>query len=664
MTAMERRPLVWVAPVASALLLTAAGALAVVQPAPPLDGTGEVLPLVALAAVLPLLGAIVLRSSPGHPVAMLWTGVGLAGGLALVTNLYAFVALERDLPLALASAWIGSWVWTLAAPPLLTFGLLLFPDGRLPSHRWRPFLAVAAGAVLLPAAANAFAPGRLANHPVDNPLGVAGLADAARIASGLGFACFTLGVAGGAASLVVRWRRGDPVLRRQLTLPAVCAALLAATFLVPVTEPLRTPLDLLAMLELALLFAAFAVAVRRDGVAGSRVALRRSLVYGLLTGALTLAYATCVLTLDGLLPNGTASLAGTVGTALLALPLRDRLQLLVDRALYGERSDPFRALDRLGDRLDTAADPESALVGVAESVATILRLPAVRVLVRDGAHEVSAAEVGAAPATTRWTRLPLRHHGEEVGGLLVAPRPGQADLDPRDLRMLDALRSPAAAAVAAVRMTGELQLSRRRLVAAREEERRRLRRDLHDGLGPTLAGIGLGLDVARAAVDDDHVRVMLDDLKAEAAAAVVDVRRLVEDLRPPALDELGLVGALQRHAERLSLREGTEVAVTTSCSLAGLPAAVEVAAYRIAMEAMTNAIRHGSPAHCSLTLRLDDALHVEVVDDGVGVPAQPPAGVGLAAMRERADELGGSCTIEPRPGGGTAVLARLPVQGR
>jgi signal transduction histidine kinase len=201
-------------------------------------------------------------------------------------------------------------------------------------------------------------------------------------------------------------------------------------------------------------------------------------------------------------------------------------------------------------------------------------------------------------------------------------------------------------------------------VAAREEERRRLRRDLHDGLGPTLAGIALGLDVAgnTLADDPDGARAVLRELKAETAASIGDVRRLVNDLRPPALDEFGLTAALRQHADRVSVRDG-HLAVTVNAPphLRALPAAVEVAAYRIAMEAVTNAARHASARQCQLRLTLDDTLEVEVCDDGVGLPTARREGVGLAAMRERAAELGGTCLIEGRPGGGTRVLARLPL---
>lgn len=231
--------------------------------------------------------------------------------------------------------------------------------------------------------------------------------------------------------------------------------------------------------------------------------------------------------------------------------------------------------------------------------------------------------------------------------------------------LLEELARQASLAAHAVRLSSDLQLSRERLVAAREEERRRLRRDLHDGLGPTLAGIALGLDVADNMLTDDPqgARDLLRDLKQETASSIGDVRRLVNNLRPPALDEFGLTAALRQHADRVSVRDGhLAVIVDAPAAPLELPAAVEVAAFRIAMEAITNTARHAHARQCLLRLSsLSDRLDVEITDDGVGLSTVCREGVGLAAMRERAAELGGSCVIDSHLGGGTRVLAQLPL---
>jgi signal transduction histidine kinase len=209
----------------------------------------------------------------------------------------------------------------------------------------------------------------------------------------------------------------------------------------------------------------------------------------------------------------------------------------------------------------------------------------------------------------------------------------------------------------------ELQRARERLVAAREEERRRLRRDLHDGLGPALAGAALKVEAAEnlLASDPDAAGGLLEDARSEIQNAVTDVRRLVYALRPPALDELGLVGALREQAERLGAGEHPRVEIDAPAGLAGLPAAVEVAAYRISLEAMTNSARHGDADTCVVRISVNSDLELEVVDDGRGLPSDYRSGVGIASMRERAEELGGSCAVEQIDGRGTRVHARLPL---
>jgi signal transduction histidine kinase len=220
--------------------------------------------------------------------------------------------------------------------------------------------------------------------------------------------------------------------------------------------------------------------------------------------------------------------------------------------------------------------------------------------------------------------------------------------------------------VHAADLTTQLQRSRERLVTAREEERRRIRRDLHDGLGPVLAGIAMQLDAARRLTrrDQDAADQLLQHLREQTQAAIADIRRLVYELRPPALDDLGLAGALARHAASCSTPGGPQVSVDADPGLPALPAAVEVAAYRIATEAVTNITRHAGARTATVTLAAaDGVLLVEVADDGRGISPGHRAGVGLISMRERAEELGGSCTVAPRPGGGTLVSARLPLAG-
>jgi signal transduction histidine kinase len=238
-------------------------------------------------------------------------------------------------------------------------------------------------------------------------------------------------------------------------------------------------------------------------------------------------------------------------------------------------------------------------------------------------------------------------------------------------------------AVHAVRLTADLQRSRERLVTAREEERRRLRRDLHDGLGPTLGALTLGLDTTRLALAQDDPKAvdeLLVELKSHTQDAVSDVRRLVYGLRPPALDDLGLVPAIRQQAANRGIladafpngqgpswensKSGLVFRVQAPDDLPPLPAAVEVACYRIAQEAMGNAARHSGAGSCLVSISVDVAsgmLELEVADDGTGISEERKAGVGMSSMRERTEELGGTLTVEAQPEGGTRVLATLPL---
>ena len=261
--------------------------------------------------------------------------------------------------------------------------------------------------------------------------------------------------------------------------------------------------------------------------------------------------------------------------------------------------------------------------------------------------------------------LPLLHQGAPVGTLVLGVRPGESTFSPADRRLLGDLARQAGVAVSTVRLTADLQRSRERLVTAREEERRRLRRDLHDGLGAQLAGLTVQAGVLRSLIARDPAAAdeLAVELRGELRTAIADIRRLVHGLRPPALDELGLVGALQREAERIgSDGTGPRIDVDVPEQLPALPAAVEVAAYRIAQEALTNVVRHAAARVCTVRLAADAAeLTLEVTDDGTGLPAVPTLGVGTSSMRERAAEVGGECVVAPAPDRGTRVVARLPL---
>lgn len=399
--------------------------------------------------------------------------------------------------------------------------------------------------------------------------------------------------------------------------------------------------------------------------------LNRSIVYGTLTGGIVLTYAASVVLLRALLPGETpyaVALLSTGAGALVALPLRDRLQRIVNRLMYGDRDDPYRAIARLGEQLETSIGSEDVLEVIVGTVAQALRLPYAAIELADASDGPLAAVHGTQPPdSATLLRLPLVYRGDAIGHLLLAPRsPGETFGD-ADLRLLGDLARQAGPAVQAVQLTGDLRRSRERLVTALEEERRRLQRDLHDGLGPTLAGALMKLEAARTRLDASPGEAdrLLGELAADTRRTIEEVRRLTYDLRPPALDQLGLVGALRERAAEFGTAraEALDIGIEAPSDLPPLPAAVEVAAYRIGLEALTNVARHSGARHATLRLAVvDGALDVEVVDDGCGIDAGGHLGVGHRSMRERAEELGGWLELGEAGTSGARVHARIPLR--
>ncbi len=402
------------------------------------------------------------------------------------------------------------------------------------------------------------------------------------------------------------------------------------------------------------------------------VLINRTLVYGLLTACVVSLYILVLALLGTLLSQLSNLFISLLATGLVAVifqPLRERLQRFVNRLMFGERDDPYRILLRLGGRLEATLSTDSVLPTIVETVAQALKLPYAAITWGQEASESSpvvAASYGTMGERQALVRVPLVYRQEQVGELWLAPRSPGEDLAPADRRILHDLARQVGVAVHAVRLTADLQHSRERLVASREEERRRLRRDLHDGLGPRLAGLTLKLETARNRLAHDPLAdTLLSDLIASTQEAVADIRRLVYALRPPALDELGLIPALQEQVLQYSDQGSPEVHISLEAPehLLPMPAAVEVAIFRIAQEALTNVVRHSHASRCMVRLALHEQerlLELEIEDNGRGLAPARSTGVGLASMHERAEELGGTCEVRQGATGGTCVHVRVP----
>jgi signal transduction histidine kinase len=402
------------------------------------------------------------------------------------------------------------------------------------------------------------------------------------------------------------------------------------------------------------------------------IIINRTLVYGTLTASVVGIYTIVVGVLGTSIQGQGNLLVSILATGLVAVlvqPLRDRLQRGVNRMMYGERDDPVTVLSRLGERLEGTLAPDGVLPSLVETVAQTLKLPYVAIETMIDQRLDTPPKITFGQPQSEVLRLALIYQSETIGELLVSPRARGEALSPMDRHLLENIAHQAGMAVHAVSLTADLQLSRQRLVTAREEERRRLRRDLHDGLGPNLASQGLKLAAVKQLLEMDPASALplLDQVMAQNQSTVEEVRRLVYDLRPPALDELGLVAAIRDHVSGMDGKSTLQIDVMEPVGgLPALSAAVEVAAYRIVLESLTNVIRHANAHHCwirFLTLQngSNASLQIEIVDDGIGLPVDRRAGVGLRSIRERAEELGGSCVIEAGRGSGTRVCVKVPL---
>ncbi len=471
----------------------------------------------------------------------------------------------------------------------------------------------------------------------------------------------------------------DPVIRQQtkwVVYGIASAILLYFLIALPValgapSDP-NTPYGLFFItgttLALMLIPLSIGVAVMRYRLWEIDPLINRTLVYGALSFLTILLY---VLTVGGFAyfigNTQTNIIISFIATGIIAIifePLRQRLQRGVNRLMYGDRDDPATVLTRLSQRLDSALAPDSVLQTIVETLAQTLKLPyaAISLLGDDAPAPRFATRPNLPPSEL--LHLPLTYQTERVGELTLAPRAAGESFSPADLKLIHLIAQQAGVAAYTLRLHNDLQKSRERLVTAQEEERRRLRRDLHDGVGPTLASLSQRLDAAADLMDSDpqKSRQLLKDLKGQVKETIAEIRRLVYALRPPVLDEFGLVSAIREHTAPYGGPNGLQLVFRVTEPLPALPAAVEVAAYRIALEAFTNVVRHAQATRCEIEIKIENQhLMLEIFDNGKGLPQERRAGVGFASMRERAEELGGECVIENVPAGGVTVRAKLPI---
>jgi signal transduction histidine kinase len=640
-------------------------------------------PFITIAYVV--LGALVSSRHPRNPIGwiflitgLLYAGTALSGAAAASLKT---IPSPTALLLSQLGEWLGIWLWmpAIALPTIYVF--LLFPTGKLLSPRWKVVFWAATLGLAAAVLGASLHPGPLsATGTGPNPFGLEAYAPTLEGLLGLSMWLLVPSLLAALFSFGLRFRRSAGLERQQMkwlvyALVFLLLANLAGSvlwFLFPENSFVGEVVIAISDLTILGIAAAASIAVTRYRLYEIDLVINRTLVYGLLTLGVIAIYVVLVGGLGALFQAQGSPLIALFATGVVAVlfqPSRQHLQVRVDRLFYGKRDDPLAALAQLGDRLEAAISQEMVLPTLVETLAQTLKLPYAAIKLRTGSGFTPAAQTGQ--ETPSQVELELVYRGEIIGQLIAGKRAPGEDFSPADMRLLETIAYQAGPAVHAVQLTVELQQARLELVSAREEERRRLRRDLHDGLGATLAALNLEAGALRRMIrtQPEQAEARAEEMRVAIRQTIDDIRRLVYELRPPTLDQLGLAAAVRALASQASRSaagrdESASLQVTVDApdELPPLPAAIEAAAYRIVQEALTNVVRHSGAQNCFIRLALDEkALTVEISDSGRGVPVGQHHGVGFASMRERAVELGGTLQVSSLPAGGTQIIAFLPV---
>lgn len=634
-----------------------------------------------LLLAVPVVGALIMRHRPAHPIGWIF----LVGGSAAVLGLLIEADRWSILGPGPRSSWpslFGDVLWPLTFP-LLSASLLWFPDGHLPSRRWLPAavaLLAAIAAIVVGSAISVWEP--QSRGGLQNPLGVVALSD--RYPLPLLFPAQSLLVLFAIASVPLRYRHSDSDQRSQIrwVLWATLVALGSIGVIAAVALFGQVPewLNGLAAFPIVVgMPVCVGIAILRHRLFDIDLLINRTLLYLGLSVALLGLYVGVVTTLSlSFRPDPWVSpAAAALLVALVFHPFRVRAQEFADRRLFGDRSDPLRVLEQVSASVSGSGAQYTEL---AAAIGGSLRLHHVAIDLIETSPELEPRRIATfgEPRSAPLVTVPITRDQSMLGSLVVAARSQHDPLRPGEVALLTAIASQIAATLETERLARAVQTSRERIVQATEEERRRLRRDLHDGLGAQLTAIGYGVAAAVQAVQRTgtaapgfDLLAVLEGTKGELIDAVAELRRMIDGLRPGPLDELGLADALISASQHLLSRAGITFYPDVPKTLrqgSSFEAATESALYRIGLEAVTNVVRHSGAKNCWLRLSIEDAeITLRVEDDGIGPPhrhvgAKPhasTAGVGIASMFERVDELGGSASILRRPGTGTIVKVRL-----
>jgi len=652
--------------------------------------------------VYAMIGALIVRRARNT---VGWALLGVGVGLAVLsfTSAYAVVGIASHPATLPAPSLVGA----LAEPDFagtsttLAFMLFVFPTGALPSRRWRPVVTLgltAAGLTVLgflfvPAKENLPAPGGI-SLTYANPVRVQAMGPA--LAAVLAGAAWVVALVTAAAflSLVIRYRTGGSEQRQQIKWLGLAAAsellLLLAGFLALIacscaSSPIASSLLLMAAFVVLIgVPAALAIAILKYQLYEIDVIITRAVVYGVLAAGVTVMYVGVVVgvgTLVGERGSPALTIAAAVAIALLFQPLRRRAQRFANRLVYGERATPYQVLSDFAERMAGTFNLEDVLQRMAAILAAGTGATRVNVWLRIGAQlrsaatwpaeaaplqPVALADDGAVPSFPPTERIVAVRHGAELLGALAIQKPPSEPLTPTEETLLEDLAAQAGLVLRNVRLTADLQASledlrasRRRLVGAQDQERRKIERNLHDGAQQQLVALSVQVGLLeRLAQDPDRVKEMAGRLRGAVQDALDDLRDLARGIYPPLLADKGLAAALEAQARRAA------VATTVHADGVGrYPPEVEAAVYFCALEALQNVAKYAEASSASVRLtQRDGDLMFEIEDDGRGFDATlTRRGTGLQGMADRLDAIGGTLTVRSTPGEGTLVTGSIGV---
>jgi signal transduction histidine kinase len=642
----------------------------------------SIVPIMAFATV----GGLIAWRQPRNSIGWLLIATGVLATFLETPKLYAGLALDQHigwLPAPLWVYWVGNFSWVFVFALFLIVLPLLYPDGRLPSRRWR-LIWIPLGLLLLLAVLSSFDP-KAAPAGLPNPAAV----DAA---IGLGdlvvapFLILIIGTSAAAvASLVVRYRRGALRDRQQLKWLLVAAGLILLAFSANIILPTFTGgffSDVLLPLAITALPIAVGIAILRYGLYDIDFIISKALVYGGLAILITVGYVLVVVGIGALVGRTEQFLLSLVTTAVIALafqPLRQRAQRMANRLVYGPRATPYETMSQFSEHLSETFSQEDILDRMARILAQGTGAERAEVWVRAGHRLLLASsslpldgsvprelplENGSLPPMERDRVAPVSHQGELLGALAVVKKRGES-MNMVEEKLVSDLAAQAGLVLKNVGLNRELlarlddlRASRQRLVTAQDEERRRIERNIHDGAQQHLVALKIKVGVAESlSAPDSRARPILAQLKQDADEAIDTLRELARGIYPPLLASDGLEVALRSQTRRLAFP-----VVLSVDRIPRQPREIEGAIYFCCLEAMQNAAKYAQASRVELRIWLEDSrLAFRVTDDGQGFdPAAVRLSSGLQNMRDRLEALGGSLKVEAAPGIGTSVEGRVP----